>query len=467
MRRVLGELPESLDETYERILSEIPKANRVHAHRLLQCLTVAIRPLLVEELAEILAVEFDPAEGTARLNEDLRWEDQEQAVLSACSSLIAVVDLPDSRVVQFSHFSVKEFLTSDRLATSMVDISRYHHIRLEPAHIVMAQACIAVLLRLELPIDKDKERIQKFPFANYAATHFANHADFGCVISHITDGIDSLLDENKPHFAAWISHISASWWAEKDSERSRASPLYYVTELGFYGLVQHLLLKRPQDMMTMGGVYGTPVHAALRLQHLRMFELFVSYGISLDVRDFDGQTPLHLAATNTLVEGARIIIRQKVDINARDNNGWTPLHQIIDVYPLEKKLEIMRLLLEHGADVGARNNDFLTPLHFAAGSGQLVAAQLLLQHSASIQAQSKDLWTPLHGASYYGYPDIIQLLLKHGSKLEAQDVNKDTPLHLAVCQGKLTAAQTLIGHHANVHAQGHRSSGKPQIINPR
>ncbi|KAH9981586.1 hypothetical protein BJV74DRAFT_887486 [Russula compacta] len=139
VRRVLAELPETLDETYERILSEIPRSNRVHTHQLLQCLTVAIRPLLVEELAEILAVDFTPIEGPPKLKGDLRWEDQEEAVLTACSSLIAVVKYKKFRVVQFSHFSVKEFLTSDRLATSKMDASRYHHIRLEEAHTIMAQ----------------------------------------------------------------------------------------------------------------------------------------------------------------------------------------------------------------------------------------------------------------------------------------------------------------------------------------
>src|SRR6201984_3444819 len=61
VRHILKELPETLDETYERILRDINKANRDHACRLLQCLTVAIRPLRVEELAEVLAVDFDAA----------------------------------------------------------------------------------------------------------------------------------------------------------------------------------------------------------------------------------------------------------------------------------------------------------------------------------------------------------------------------------------------------------------------
>ncbi len=52
-------------------------------------------------LAQVLAVEISSAEEIAKLNKDLRWgwEGQEQSFLSACSSLIAVVDLRDSRVV--------------------------------------------------------------------------------------------------------------------------------------------------------------------------------------------------------------------------------------------------------------------------------------------------------------------------------------------------------------------------------
>ncbi len=52
IRQFLNELPETLDETYERILKGINRAQKAHAHRLLQCLTVAVRPLRVEELTE-------------------------------------------------------------------------------------------------------------------------------------------------------------------------------------------------------------------------------------------------------------------------------------------------------------------------------------------------------------------------------------------------------------------------------
>src|SRR5882757_9178641 len=176
VRRTLDELPESLDETYERVLKDIKKQNRGHARRLLQCLVVAIRPLRIEELAEVLAVDFDDSEGIPKLKPDWRWEDHEQALLTSCSSLIAIVKTGRSRVVQFSHFSVKEFLTSARLATSSGDVSRYH-IDLEPAHAILAQACLSTLLQ---SVDRVEENDvgKGSPLAKYAAQYWVIHAQF-------------------------------------------------------------------------------------------------------------------------------------------------------------------------------------------------------------------------------------------------------------------------------------------------
>jgi len=165
----------------------ISKVNRGLAHLVLQCLVVAVRPLRVEELAEVLVIDFDTG-GTPKLNAGWRWADQQEAVLSACSSLVTIVNDGESRIVQFSHFSVKEFLTSIRTAESSRNISCFH-IVLEPAHLILAQACLGVLLRLDKQIDEGI--IKNFPLAEYAAEHWASHARFGNVSSLIKDGVDS------------------------------------------------------------------------------------------------------------------------------------------------------------------------------------------------------------------------------------------------------------------------------------
>ena len=100
---MLNELPITLDETYERTLQGIPREKKDHSRRLFQCLVAAARPLRVEELAEIFTIEFDP-NATANIVEGWRPESPEEAVLSACSTLVAIVDDESSRIVQFSHF---------------------------------------------------------------------------------------------------------------------------------------------------------------------------------------------------------------------------------------------------------------------------------------------------------------------------------------------------------------------------
>jgi hypothetical protein len=175
--RALPELPETLDQAYEQILKSIDSANRDHAYHLLQCLTVAIRPLRVEELTQVLAVNSGAAgrAGITRVKSGWRTADQRQvmSVLSECSSLIWI----DSQVVQLSHFSVKEFLTSERLANSRRGVSRYH-VSFCSAHTTVAQACLSVLLSLD-----DWSNLGDFPLAQYAANHWDDHVRFKRVTS--------------------------------------------------------------------------------------------------------------------------------------------------------------------------------------------------------------------------------------------------------------------------------------------
>jgi hypothetical protein len=197
LRRILKEFPPSLDETYQRILKEINDANRKGALQLLQCLTVAHRPLRVEELAEVLALDVDTG-GIPRFNTKWRWEDHEAAVLSTCSSLVSVINHEGSRVVQFCHFSAKEFLMSDRLS-STEDISRFH-ISHEPSHVTLAQACLGVLLSVD---DRNSEdSAGGIPLSEYASKNWLEHVLVGNVEFHIKDTLDCLFDRDKPHFEA-------------------------------------------------------------------------------------------------------------------------------------------------------------------------------------------------------------------------------------------------------------------------
>ena len=403
------------------MLKEIKKPNRDHARRVLQCLVVAIRPLRVEELAEVLAVDFEDPEGVPKLKPSWRWEDQEQALLTSCSSLIVVVDTGDSRVVQFSHFSVKEFLTSARLTTSSQEVSRYH-IALEPAHMILAQACVSVLVQLHDHNEEDEVE-RNAPLARYAAEYWARHAQFKDVVSRIK-GMDYLFDPDKPYFTAWCqlydidtppSERSAFRYFASDRDSSANTPLYYAALCGFRNLVEQLIVKHPQHVYALGGYYKTPAVAALGGRHFELAQILHRSGSSMYPWGYFGWTLLGSVANYGDPEMVQVLLDYGVDVNgvnSQDGFYCSPLHNA----SFGNDPRSVRLLLDRGADLNLREKTDSTPLHLASRSGKIEIARLLIEHGASVEAEDNHGRTPLDVASGEERDEMIKLLLEHSAK---------------------------------------------------
>jgi ankyrin repeat protein len=490
LRGILKRLPKTLDETYERVLKEINDDNREHARRLLHCLAVAIRPLRVEELAEILAFNFDDVQGgIPKFRADWRWDDQEWAVLSTCSSLIAVVDsdlkfFGKCRVVQFSHFSVKEFLLSDRLASVTEDVSRYH-ILPGPAHIILAQACLGFLLHLDAPTDWKTGK--RFPLARYAAQHWVEHAQFEDVASHVNDGMRSLFDPDKLHLAAWVGIYNID-----DHSDYTPNPLYYAALCGFYDIVERLVIGHPQLINTLGGCNYFPVLAALVGKHIRVAEFLLQHGGKVNIKGEDGETalemsiysglredafdrvsfllnhgadvngrandgstPLHTAAYVLCHEVVQLLLDSGADVDSRDDQGRTSLHLATAELECEEEAEardILKLLLERGANANTQDNDGATPLLVAVRGRWVNISSLLLEHGAEPNMKNRDgesslhqlltyMWSPYNNSDSCG---IARLLLGHGANVNDKDKDYTTPLHLAMKKGSYDVAQILL-----------------------
>ena len=452
VRRILEELPESLDDTYGRILKQIHKSNRRHAYRLLQCLTVAIRPLRVEELAEVLALDLSTG-AIPNLNADWRWEDQEEAVLSACSSLVAIITDNGSRVVQFSHFSVKEFLTSDRLATSFKEMSQFH-IPIEPSHVILAQACFGVLLRLDDHTDKDS--VKNIPLFRYADAHWIGHAQIGNVELRIKGAMDHFFDIDKPHFSAWVRIQDGPHFLKvaASEQPSSSAPLYLASMSGFLHLVERLIIKHPQDVHHRGGLYGTPLHAAALGRQIEVTRLLLLHGADINSHSTDQSTPLHLAARIGELEVVRLLLENNAEVNARNWQDQTPLFCASE----NGNCHIVQLLLDYNADEHLRANGDTTPLLYATAFGHLELARLLLKRHADVNARDRNGTTPFLHASHTGIPALVWLLLDHNADEYARDNDGNTALHFAAARGHLEVARLLIERGAEIDAQNDKGS---------
>jgi hypothetical protein len=421
VRRILDDLPESLDKTYERILREIRKPNQEHALQLLQCLVASARPLKVEELAQVLVFDFDE-EGVPKPNLDWRWEDQEKAIMTACSNLVIIVNDGDSRIVQFSHFSVKEFLTAKRLAEPIRDVSRYY-IRLHAAHMILVRACLGTLLQFR---PHYSDMVKDFPLFFYAARYWDTHALFEDVSSHVKAGIRCLFDANRPHLRAWL-YIERPdiyfkrrnrTWMENHGIYGINPSLYVAAELGIYVAAEQIIAEHPEQINTQDEFGLSPIHFAAEAGHLDVLSLLLEHGADVDVMDMGGRTPLHRASLEAKLEAGQCLLDHGADINAPHRRipcfYPTPLHMAT----CKGHSDFVRMLLERGAPVDPCDNLRETPLYQAVGKGSTQLVRVLLEYGADINARGRrsyygDIYTPLNLAIELSmeHPEILELLL--------------------------------------------------------
>jgi Ankyrin repeats (3 copies)/Ankyrin repeat len=321
-------------------------------------------------------------------------------------------------VVQFSHFSVKEYLTSARLATSSQDVSRYH-IALKPAHMILAQACVSVLLQLG---DHDEpDDIEKAPLARYAAEYWVRHAQFEDVVSCIK-GMEYLFDLDKPYFAAWRQLYDIDIKAPYEAvfylmnfllKPGANTPLYYAALCGFANLVEQLIIKYPEHVNAIDGHYMTPAVAALAGRYFQLAQVLHRNGSSVESRGDYGSTPLHSAVHRGDLEMVQVLLEFGVDVNAQNSNLLTPL--IFASTGYGDHLRVARLLIEQGADPNSRDWRGFTPLHHALERSRIEMACILIEHGASVEVKDNNGRTPLDIASEEQREEIIKLL-EHRAK---------------------------------------------------
>ena len=289
-----------------------------------------------------------------------RSEEPLARILSAYSSLVSVVNVDGSSIVQFPHVSLIEFLTSDRFAAKRDTISTHYHISMVPAHTLVARACLGILLHLKPTITRHS--LMKFPLAEYAAQHWIDHARFGGVSQTMEEGIKQLFDPRKTRLTIWTWIYDPIQPRAHCERRERPSfpipsvrtPLHYAAFLGLTTVLEFLIIEHSQD---------------------------VDYRCT-----DDGSTPLHLASGEGHVEVARILIKHRANITVQDKDGLTPLHWA----SRQGRMELTRLLMEYGADVGIQDKAGLTPLHWAARQGRTDIARFLVDYGMGATIQDQD-----------------------------------------------------------------------------
>jgi len=389
---------------------------------------------------------------TPYLTDAWRPENPEEAILSTCSTLISVIDGGfGSKIVQFSHFSVKEFLISDRLRTSEVGNIRNDHIRLDAAHTLLARACLTVLLHLDEKTDKNC--LATFPLAFYAAQHWFEHAKYENVAPQVQNAMEELFNPDKPYLTSWVWIHDVDWprfrisirTVRDNRSRPKGTALYYAALCGLSGPAKYLISTHGEDVNAKIGDRGNLLHAASNKGHLDAVSLLRDLGAEVNATDERGRTPLWQAYDGGHLQVMRLLLDHGAAPDVRYDDCGLLTHDA----SCRGRAEAIRLLLQHNADVNApRPVTNSTPLHLASSMGHADVAQILLEHGADIDALS-NFGTPLFCAVDRGNFNFTRLLLKRGADMQIRGIQDLTPFQMATQKGYTRIAQLLLEHGAD------------------
>ena len=148
-------------------------------------------------------------------------------------------------------------------------------------------------------------------------------------------------------------------------------------------------------------------------------------GANPNSRTKEGWTPLHFAAAFS--DYATVIVAlldAGADLHARSESGESPLHAAA----LNSILDVTITLLEAGASVNARGQLRATALHYATANKNERIVYALIEGGADPNARTEYSETPLHFAAMgNANPAVIVALLDGGADPIALDDGDDTP----------------------------------------
>jgi hypothetical protein len=389
LRRALADLPKDLDETYARIIVGISEENKADAIKLLQWLCYSLKPISLEMAADILATGYSNRLGRYHFDPDERPPEIDD-VLLICSSLVS---LGEKGELQLAHFSVKEYLTSERVPHLLA--SSDYNISSTISNLNIAEVCLAYVMDSS-PSITTEDSIKLFPLFNYAENKWFHHyltASDAAIDSKAEALLMCFLNED-----AYLKNFLSVHpdQIENGTLQPFGDPVYYASWCGLTRILKKLV-KMESKGNCIGGPSGIALEAAAQevgtqKPHLEILKILLEAGLDVNAVGGYHGSAIQGAAYFGNVEMVEYLLSNGADVNLAGGEYGCAL-QAAAIQDYDRVVEV---LLEHGANVNAEGGEYGAAIIAAAGNARWTSLKLLVEKGADVNRTSKEFGTAMH-----------------------------------------------------------------------
>lgn len=349
----LDSLPRGLPAVYDRMILQIPEQHIHFSSIILRWVTLAVRPLSVRELSEVLQCRQSTTIATEQMVRDR---------IATCGSLVHI----NNGFVSLVHESARDYFLRDK-GSDIQALERFRIHQFE-VHLEIACLCLATIeknwqyLRRERRLYALFEREPGYqaalptpdPMLNYAIFHWPDHArqalqDFSELFRHA------------PSFFAEKSQLLVDWcrsvffpdkrWEFHFTQFRSISALSVACYLGIDEWVQELLTVARKSILW----------------------------LAADRKDESGKRPLQYAACGSRTSVISILLEHGANVNGSNQTTGLPYTALLKATE-HGNTAAVRLLLDRGAST--RDHQYL---HSAAQNDSNTVLGLLLDRGADIE----------------------------------------------------------------------------------
>ena len=142
----------------------------------------------------------------------------------------------------------------------------------------------------------------------------------------------------------------------------------------------------------------------------------------------EDMTALHYAALKGNIKILNLLLDNGASIECRTTRGKNIMHLAAEG---NQPSMILYLSENKGQDINSIDELGSTSLHWACYSGAKDAALFLLSLNVDINMQDRDGYTPLHLAALYGHSEVVKLLLHKNADKTIPNKKRELPIDLA------------------------------------